>query len=339
VVQASPNGSRRGGHGAAHRLVRGLRLPKQGIELLNMAVKISVCIPTYRREDRLRALLEDLIGQDLPPFDVVVVDNDAAGSARRTVDEIRDLGCPFLLTYAIQPERSIPLTRNMTVRLAAGEWLAFVDDDERAPREWLRRLLDCAVAYSADGVLAPVEPHVPDSAPEWIRSGNFYDWPRIATGAPVPRKNLRFGNLLLRGSTVRNLPGPFDPDFALSAGEDVDMLVRLVKQGAKLVWCDEAPVWEPVEPKRLSLGWLLLRGYSGGQAFGRIQLAGGLGRVSLPMRVTLPIRWTIQLLAALLVAAALWPVTRHRAVAWLIKAWANAGKLTALAGRRYRAYA
>src|SRR5689334_952444 len=102
-----------------------------------MTVKISVCIPTHRRQDRLRALLQDLANQDLAPFDVVVVDNDSSGSARRVVDEIRAQGCPYLLTYAIQPERSIPLTRNMTVKLAVGEWLAFVDDDERAPREWL----------------------------------------------------------------------------------------------------------------------------------------------------------------------------------------------------------
>lgn len=304
-----------------------------------MAVKISVCVPTYRREDRLRALLKDLMNQDLPPFDVVVVDNDATGSARRIVEEIRDLGCSFLLTYAIQPERSIPLTRNMTVALAAGEWLAFVDDDERAPPAWLRLLLDCALTHAADGVLAPVEPLVPESAPAWIRRGRFYDWPRLPTGTTVPRKGLRFGNLMLRGSAVRNLPGPFDPGFALSAGEDVDMLVRFVSQGAKLVWCDEATVSEPVEQKRLALHWLLMRGYSGGQAFGRIQIAGTLGRVNLPMLAVLTVRWTIQLVAALLVAAALWPFGRHRAAAWLIKAWANAGKLTALTGRRYSAYA
>ena len=322
------------------RLGGALPIPLTQILLSScMVVKVSVCIPTYRREDRLRSLLKDLMSQVTPPFDVVVVDNDASGSARRIVDEARDSGCPFLLTYAIQPERSIPLTRNMSVRLAAGEWLAFVDDDERAPREWLSRLLDCAIEHSADGVLAPVEPRVPDSAPEWIRKGKFYDWPRIATGTTVPRKNLRFGNLMLRGSAVRNLPGPFDPSFALSAGEDVDMLVRFVSHGAKVVWCDEAPVWEPIEPKRLSLNWLLLRGYSGGQAFGRIQIAGTLGKVNLPMLLALPVRWTIQLLAALLVAATLWPFGRHLAVAWLIKAWANAGKLTALAGRRYSAYA
>jgi succinoglycan biosynthesis protein ExoM len=304
-----------------------------------MAVKISVCIPTHRREEQLRALLKDLAEQELLPSEVVVVDNNAAGSARSVVDAFRSSGCPFELVYAVQPERSIPLTRNMTVNLASGEWLAFVDDDERAPREWLRRLLDCALAHAADGVLAPVEPRVPDSAPAWIRRGNFYDWPRIPSGTIVPRPNLRFGNLMLRGGTVRNLPGPFDPSFALSAGEDVDMLVRLVNQGAKLVWCDEAPVWEPVEPKRLSLQWLLMRSYSGGQAFGWIRTSGTLGKVNLAVRAGLLLQWSIQLVVAALVGALLWPFGRHRATVWLIKAWANAGKLTSLAGRRYSAYA
>jgi succinoglycan biosynthesis protein ExoM len=304
-----------------------------------VAVRISVCIPTHRREERLRALLQDLACQELLPAEVVVVDNEASGSARRVVDEIRSSGCPFQLTYAIQPRRSIPLTRNMTVQLATGDWLAFIDDDERAPREWLRRLLDCALAHSADGVLAPVEPQLPESAPEWIRRGNFHGWPRIATGKVVPAKNLRFGNLLLRATPVRALHGPFDPQYALSAGEDVDMLVRFVNQGAKLVWCDEAVVLEPVEPGRISLRWLLLRGYSGGQAFGWIRIAGSMGKAGLPARLLLLVRWMIQLVVSLLLAAVLLPFGRHRTVYWLIKAWANAGKLTALVGRRYSAYA
>jgi len=303
-----------------------------------MSVKISVCVPTHRRQDKLRALLHDLAAQELLPTDVVVVDNDAAGSARQIVDEFRN-GCPFTLTYAIQPERSIPMTRNRTVELATGDWLAFVDDDERAPREWLRTLLDCVLAHAADGALAPVEPQVPESAAGWIRRGHFYDWPRIPTGQIVPRENLRYGNLMLRGSSVRALPGPFDPRFALSAGEDVDMLVRLVGSGAKLVWCDEAIVREPVEPKRLSLRWLLLRGYSGGQAFGRIRISGTLGKVGAFALIALLLRWTLQLIAALVLAVAALPTGRHRSAAWLITAWANAGKLTALAGRQYSAYA
>jgi len=302
-------------------------------------VRISVCIATYRRPERLAALLDDLVRQELRPDEVVVVDNDAAGSARPVVEQRRAQGCAFVLVYAIQPERNIALTRNRTVHLARGEWLAFVDDDERAPPGWLRQLLGAADKYQADGVLAPVEPQVPASAPAWIRHGKFYDWPHLPTGVQVPPNHLRFGNVLLRGAPTRAEPGPFDPSFGLSTGEDGDLLLRLIAKGAKVVWCDEAIVWEPIEARRLTLRWLLQRALSGGQHFARLNIQGRYRPASTVTRCLMFSRWLVQLLVALTFAAVSWPVGRHRAAAWLIKASANLGKLSAFLGWRYGEYA
>lgn len=302
-------------------------------------VKISVCIATYRRPERLSALLNDLVNQELLPDEVIVVDNDAAGSARAVVEERRVDGCAFALTYEIQPERNIALTRNRTVHLARAEWLAFIDDDERAPAAWLRQLIEAAERYRADGVLAPVEPQVPASAPEWIRRGRFYDWPRLPSGTPVPPNNLRFGNVLLRGAVLRAEPGPFDVTFGLSTGEDGDLLMRLADKGARIVWSDEAVVGEPVEAKRLSLRWLMNRALSGGQHFARLSIGGRYQPVNFLDRWLMFLKWLGQLLVALGLALMSLPTGRHRAAAWLIKAWGNVGKLSAFYGRRYNEYA
>jgi len=48
-------------------------------------MSISVCIATYRRAERLALLLEDLRQQERLPDEVIVVDNDAVGSARSVV--------------------------------------------------------------------------------------------------------------------------------------------------------------------------------------------------------------------------------------------------------------
>jgi succinoglycan biosynthesis protein ExoM len=299
---------------------------------------VSVCIPTYRRNERLRALLEDLRLQQRPPEQIVVVDNDASGSARPVIEEVRRSGIGCALDYDIQPEPNIALTRNRTVALATGEWLAFVDDDERAPKEWLSRLLEAAQRYGADGVLAPVEPQVPESAPRWIRRGRFYDFPHQRSGDPVPLPCMRFGNVLLRADPVRALRGPFDPAFGLGGGEDGDLLVRLVHGGARVVWSEEAPVFEPIEPKRLNLGWLLRRALGGGQDFalavvrGRYRPIGWAGRVLFYGQVT------AQMLIAGGLACVSLPLGRHRAAAWLIKASANFGKLSVLWGSKYAGY-
>src|SRR5277367_2699297 len=108
--------------------------------------RVSVCLATFRRNDRLREVLQDLAQQDRLPDQVVVVDNDPAGGARSVVEQFADSGVPFGVDYDVQPEPNIAITRNRTVELASGEWMAFIDDDERAPREWLCELVRAAAS-------------------------------------------------------------------------------------------------------------------------------------------------------------------------------------------------
>lgn len=300
---------------------------------------VSLCIATYRRPDRLAAVLEDLTHQIRVPEEVVVVDNDAAASARSVVEDRLKKGAPYPIRYAVQPQKNISLTRNKTVELAGGDWLAFIDDDERAPPLWLSQLMDAAARFEADGVLGPVDPVVPATAPDWIRRGRFYEFPRMATGAVIPPNRLRFGNVLVKGSWLRGTGAPFDPALGLTGGEDGDLLSRLVQQGARIVWCDEAIVHEPVEPSRLSLRWLLRRALSGGQDFARHALAGRYGAMSTMKRARFFFRALIQALAAAALALLVWPLGRHHAARWLTTLSANIGKLSVFWGWRYREYA
>jgi len=301
--------------------------------------RLSVCIATYRRPLRLAALLEDLLRQQRLPDEVIVVDNDAAASAREVVEALRTRGAPFALYYDVQPQKNIAITRNRTVELADGDWIAFVDDDERAPPSWLARLLQAAANYGADGVLGPVVPVLPEEAPDWIQRGHFYDWERLASGSVIPPNRLRFGNVLLRARLLHQDPAPFDPAYGLTGGEDGDLLARLAQRGARLLWCDEAEVFEPVEPARLSLHWLLRRSLRGGQDFARHALAGRYGELGATGRSLLFLRAGTQAAAAALLALLLWPIGQHLAAHWLTKVSANVGKLSVLWGAHYREYA
>lgn len=301
-------------------------------------MNISICIATHRRPERLRALLADLARQRRLPQEVVVVDNDGGGSARAAVDQALAAVPPFPIRYAVQGQRNIALTRNRSVALATGNWLAFIDDDERAPPAWLDRLAEAAEVMGADGVLGPVEPVLPDAAPAWLRRGRFYDWARLTTGTVVPIRLLRFGNVLLRAALLRTPKPPFDPAYGLTGGEDGDLLARLVQAGGRIVWCDEAVVHEPVEPARLSLRWLLLRAMRGGQDFARHVLAGRHGPVTVARRAALLARAAAQAVAAAALTVVCVPLGLHVAAYWLTRVSANLGKLSAFLGLHYREY-
>jgi succinoglycan biosynthesis protein ExoM len=161
----------------------------------------------------------------------------------------------------------------------------------------------------------------------------------MASGEDVPLNRMRFGNLIVRGAPLRALPGPFDVNFRLASGEDADVLIRLVRAGSRVVWCDEAVVTEPIEKARLSLDWLLRRALSGGQEFARKTLTGNYGEVTLRRRLGLLVRSIASLSVASLATAAFLPFGRHRAAKWLVKASANLGKLSIFWGWRYQEYA
>lgn len=300
---------------------------------------ISVCISTYRRTDQLRTLLADLAQQTELPSEVVVVDNDAEGSAREVIDAALAENSSFPIRYSIQPQKNISLCRNDCIANASAEWLAFIDDDERAPLDWLAGLAATARHFNADGVLAPVIPVLPFDAPTWLQQGQFYSWPRMATGTVVPLNLLRLGNLLLNTDQLRRQPLHFDPAYGLTGGEDGELLSRLVLSGARLVWCDSAPVHEPVQRSRLSLRWLLLRSLRGGQDFARLVLTGHHGPVGGFQKIFLLTRSMTQLVGAVLLALLCLPLGLHRSAYWLTKVSANLGKLSTFLGFHYREYA
>jgi succinoglycan biosynthesis protein ExoM len=111
-----------------------------------------------------------------------------------------------------------------------------------------------------------------------------------------------------------------------------------VKRGAKIVWFEQAPVFEPVEPKRLSLNWLKLRAITGGQEFARQTLSGRYRPINWAGRCLFFVRVVLQIVISALLALLVSPLGRHRAAAWLIKAWGNLGKLSAFWGSRYSGY-
>lgn len=136
---------------------------------------ITVCICTYQRPALLRRLLEALVAQETEgrfTFSCAIVDNDKAGSARATADEF-DGPHGIVEAYVIEPERNFATVRNRVVGLARGQFVAFIDDDEKPVIGWLRELHGALHRFGADGVLGPVRPYFDSPPPSWITKGRL----------------------------------------------------------------------------------------------------------------------------------------------------------------------
>jgi succinoglycan biosynthesis protein ExoM len=299
-------------------------------------VELSICICTCRRPDLLERLLAALAAQLPKNAEIVVVDNDPAHSARAVLDKW-EKRLPLRSEHLPRP--NIAAARNATLRLAQGEWIAFIDDDELPVDGWADILLATQRQYGADIIMAPVLPVYPEHVPVWLQQGGFFERPRFATGHAITDKDARTGNALVRASLLKGLPGPFDTDFGQSGGEDTIVFRQLFRSGASFIWCDEATVSEAVPVDRARAGWLLRRAYRFGQTSIQVELY----RLPFAQAVRrggfLGLRALIQLFVAASLSLVLLPIARLRAFHWLRITAAQLGKLSALVGARYLEYA
>jgi succinoglycan biosynthesis protein ExoM len=233
-----------------------------------MTPVLSICVPTYRRPGGLFLLLGALDAQvfsEAPPaIRIVVVDNDESESAREVVDDLRSF-VRYPLHYCVEKRVGIPQARNAALAAAHdSDWIAFVDDDETPEPDWLEALLRTQRATGADVVTGPSLPRFVDPPPDWIVESRLFEPLRHATGAPL--STAYTNNLLARGSVLRALDSYFDERFTLGVGEDTELFARVAAAGGRIVWADDAIVYENVPPARATLRWMLARGYRTGAA-------------------------------------------------------------------------
>ena len=202
-----------------------------------------------------------------PPFtiEIVVVDNDKMRSAEEMVQQYAEMG-PYKIIYDCEPEQSIPLARNRTIRNANGNFVATIDDDEFPSADWLSKMYRCLKAYDADGVLGPVLPHFPSGAPEWLKKSGLCDRPRNPTGSLIMPG--RTGNALFKRQIFEENDMWFDPKMALSGGSDGEFLDRQIEKDRIFVWCDEAIVFETVVEERWKAQFYLRRHFRIGALMG-----------------------------------------------------------------------
>jgi glycosyltransferase involved in cell wall biosynthesis len=259
---------------------------------------------------------------------VVVVDNDAEGSARELVaDFARHSG--LKVAYAIETERNFAKVRNRTLELATGDFIAFVDDDEVPVPEWLYRLLEVQKQHDGDGVLGPVRPYFDQPPPAWILRGKLCDRPVHPTGMQMRWSQCRTGNVLLRRALFTEMGLRFDPAFA-SGGEDVDFFKRATAAGGRFYWCEEAPAYELVPPERCRKSYFLKRAL----LQGRISLNYSADELTLGARFKIGLQSLVALALYTPALVFILPVGFHRVMKYLIKDCHHLGRLSALLGIR-----
>lgn len=230
---------------------------------------ISVIVPTFNRPDSLQRAVRSLFAQTLAAtgFTLIIVDNTPHNTASQTIATLRS-ECPESITLITlhEPVAGVANARNAAMSAVKGSLVAFLDDDQSAPADWLERLLAAHEATPAAVTFGPVRAILPDeSVPHAAYFRDFFARaPGLASG--YIRPSFGCGNALLDLAQIDKIHPWFDPGMNETGGEDDILFARIHQAGGRFAWAADAGVFEHPPRARVSLAYTLRRAFSYGQS-------------------------------------------------------------------------
>lgn len=254
---------------------------------------VSAIIVNWNGAAHLQTCLPSLLGQSLPPSEVLIADNGSVDDSERVAESF---GAKLL---PLGENRGIAAAGNHAARRATGEFLLFLNNDMRFDREFVRTLVE---GLTSDGSIFAVDGIQYD----WDGSQRVHLATQLGRGAPAGLDGLPLlpglflyqeptaaptlacatsgANMLVHRERFQALGG-FDDRF-FAGYEDVDLCWRAWLFGWKSVFLPGAVCWHRVG------------GSSGSRAASSARFRGTLiGRLVLATKL-LPVRYVIATWAA-----------------------------------------
>jgi len=193
--------------------------------------RFSVIIPTYKRPELLKLCLEKLapgVQAYTGQYEVIVSDDDPAGSARATLKQ----SFPWV-RWVQGPGKGPAANRNAGAAEAHGEWLAFTDDDCLPEPGWLDAFEKAILANENAQVLEG------KTMPSGVRRSLAEVCPANEYGGYLWSCNFAMPRKLFVEI------GGFDQGFRHACMEDVDLSDRIQQMGLNMVFVSQALVFHP----------------------------------------------------------------------------------------------
>lgn len=201
-------------------------------------MKVSVIIPTYHRSECIQRAVDSVLSQTLKDIEVIVVDDNGIG----TPDGIATYGamskyksCTNVIYVQHQKNMNGAVARNTGLKMAKGEYISFLDDDDIYLPNRLEKLVNClekydsswGLCYSAyvkrmpNGSLQKSKEKVEGDIFLQVLMRSYY----LGSGA----------NIFVRREVIEKI-GLFDETF--KRNQDLEFLVRATKD-FKVAYVDE----------------------------------------------------------------------------------------------------
>jgi len=235
---------------------------------------ISAIICTYNRSTILKGAIESLTKQtaDKEIFEIIIVDNRSTDDTKKIVDQFEEIQN---LRYIFEPNQGLSHARNRGYQEAKGEYIAYIDDDARAGKEWINRIHWIIQNVEPLPLIigGPIYPFYLSEKPDWfLDEYEIHSW---GDEACFLKQNEYFygSNMIFLKKVLEEFNG-FDTEHGvrgeqLNLGEETVLFDKIWKKSGKekiFYYSPDLIVYHLVPPERMNIRYILKRRFMVGQS-------------------------------------------------------------------------
>ena len=235
-----------------------------------MSLMVSVVLATCGRQAMALECIESILANDYSEFEILVVDQDTNQALKNEL--VARYGATKKIRYFFLDRKGLSRARNLGVREAKGEIVAFIDDDAIADKGWLKGIAqifngtDRRPAFIGGKILpiwSCLKPRWYPAEKEFLLG--LYD---IGDDAkPFPDSELPIGAnmaglrpvIIDMGSFDERLGFDYSRKQSMIAGEDSMLAERIKEAGYQIYYQPEATVRHRVAQSKLNMRYFLRR--------------------------------------------------------------------------------
>jgi glycosyltransferase involved in cell wall biosynthesis len=201
-------------------------------------MKVSLVLCTFNRVLEVETFFNSLLAQTYTSFDVIIVDQNQDDRLKAMVEHYQG---HFPIQHVHAPP-GLSRARNVGLRYARGDVIAFPDDDCEYPRDTLQTVVNLFAQLRVGGIAGRWQDH--DGSCDGVNfdreSGAITLWNasrRVASTA-----------LFFSHATIQKV-GLFDEEMGVGgrygSSEDVDYVLRAVEGGITIYYTSELIIYHP----------------------------------------------------------------------------------------------
>ena len=199
---------------------------------------ISVIIPIYNSQDFLSECVSSILNQSYTNLEILLVDDGSTDDSLKICNEYKKKDNRIIVIH--QENGGVAVARNTGLKRAKGEYISWVDSDDKIGKDYIEKLYSKLIQHKADAVMTYKDEKL---------SGDI-----VLEGKTEILKNYLLGKLNAYLWSTLILKSAYDGlQFEkLRIGEDALMLCQIMTRINRLIFCFNAEYFYRVRNDSIS---------------------------------------------------------------------------------------